>query len=171
MRTLLCTLGLLSALFGALPAQAQFDNHSLGVSLGYMNFQKTAGLEGGVFLGLEGSYYIEGGFDFVSLTKLSFPKDPISNKRVVGVAPSAGIRYLFLEESIRPYAGADLSYLFVFRPETTGQYVGIGPNVGLDLFVTDSVSVGVRGQYIFYIALNEETQHSLAFSAGAAAYF
>jgi outer membrane protein len=33
------------------------------------------------------------------------------------------------------------------------------------------VSLGLRGQYNFYIALNEKTQNSLTGSVGAAAYF
>ena len=171
MRTLLCALGLFVALFSAAPAHAQFANRSLGLSLGYMVFKSTAGLEGGVFLGLDASLYIESGFDMVSLTKITFPKDPVSGKRVVGVAPSIGFRYLFLEETFRPYAGSDLSFLFVFREESTGQYVGVGPNAGFDFFVADTVSLGLRAQYNFYIALNEETQNSLTVSAGAAAYF
>lgn len=171
MRTLLCVLGLAAALFAATPAQAQFSNRSLGLSLGFMNFNRTAGLEGGAFVGFDASYYIENGFDLVSLTKLSFPKDPGTGKRVVGLAPSVGIRYLFMEESFRPYVGNDISYLFVFRSGSTGQYVGLGPNLGFDLFVTDSVSLGLRGQYNFYIALNEKTQTSLTGSVGAAAYF
>ncbi len=171
MRTLLCALGLFVALFSASPAQAQFANRSLGLSLGYMDFMNTADLEGGMFVGLDASLYIESGFDLVSLTKISFPRDPISRKRVVGLAPSIGIRYLFLEETFRPYAGSDISYLFVFREGSTGQYVGIGPNAGFDYFVADTVSLGLRAQYNFYIALNEETKNSLTVSAGAAAYF
>lgn len=171
MRTLLCALGLAVALLGAAPAHAQFANRSLGLSLGYMDFNRTAGLEGGFFLGFDASLYIESGFDLVSLTKLTFPKDPATGKRIVGLAPSVGIRYLFLEEQFRPYAGTDLSYLFVFRANNTGQYVGLGPNVGFDFFVADTVSLGLRAQYNFYIALNEETQTSLTLSAGAAAYF
>ncbi|WP_224249385.1 hypothetical protein [Hyalangium gracile] len=171
MRTLFCALGLAVALFGASPAHAQFANRSLGLSFGYMDFNRTGGLEGGFFVGFDASYYIESGFDLVSLTKLSFPRDPATGKRVVGLAPSVGIRYLFLEETFRPYAGTDLSYLFVFKSGSTGQYVGLGPNLGFDYFVTDTVSLGLRGQYIFYIALNEKTQSSLTFSAGAAAYF
>jgi outer membrane protein len=136
-----------------------------------MDFNRTGGLQGGFFVGFDASYYIESGFDLVSLTKLTFPKDPGTGKRVVGLAPSVGIRYLFTEESFRPYAGADISYLFVFRPEATSQYVGLGPNLGFDYFVTDTVSLGLRGQYNFYIALNEKTQSSLTASVGAAAYF
>jgi len=171
MRTLFCALGLFVALLGSAPAHAQFDNNSLGLSLGYMDFNRTAGLEGGVFVGLDASLYIENGFDLVTLTKITFPKDPATGKRIIGVAPSIGIRYLFMEESFRPFAGTDISYLLIFRSTSTGQYVGLGPNVGFEYFVSDSVSLGLRGQYNFYIALNEKTQTSLTFGATAAAYF
>lgn len=171
MRTLFCALGLFVALLGSAPAHAQFDNNSLGLSLGYMDFNRTAGLEGGVFVGLDASLYIENGFDLVTLTKITFPKDPATGKRIIGVAPSLGIRYLFMEESFRPFAGTDISYLLIFRATSTGQYVGLGPNVGFEYFVSDSVSLGLRGQYNFYIALNEKTQTSLTFGATAAAYF
>jgi outer membrane protein len=171
MRTLFCALGLSVALLWAAPAHAQYDNNSLGLSLGFMDFNRTAGLEGGFFLGFDASLYIESGFEAVSLTKLTFPKDPATGKRVIGLAPSLGLRYLFLEESLRPFAGTDISYLLVFRENSTGQYVGLGPNVGFEYFVGDSVSIGLRGQYNFYIALNEKTQTSLTFGATGAAYF
>jgi outer membrane protein len=172
MRTLLCTLAFALALLGAAPAHAQFANRSLGLSLGYMDFNATKGLDSTFFLGIDASLYIENGFELVSLSKIAFPKDTTDpeEKRVVGLAPSIGLRYLFSEESIRPYVGSDISYLIVFK-ESVSNFVGIGPNVGVDFFVSDSVSVGVRGQYNFYIALNEKTQTSLTLSAGAAAYF
>jgi outer membrane protein len=171
MRTLLCALGLVAALLGATPAQAQFANRSLGLSLGYMKFNRTGTLEGGYFVGLDASYYIESGFDLVSLTKLTFPRDPSTGKRVVGLAPSVGIRYLFMEETFRPYVGTDISYLFIFKPEATTQFVGLGPNLGFDFFITDSLSLGLRGQYNIYVALNDELRTSLTGSVGAAAYF
>ena len=170
-RSLVWMLGLTSILLTALPAQAQFANRSLGVSAGYIDFDRSAGLDGGLFLGLEGSLYIENGFDLVSLSKISFPRDPITGRRVVGLAPSVGIRYLILEESIRPYVGTDLSYLFVFTDAVTMNFVGIGPNVGIDYFVTDTVSLGARAQYNIYVMLNEPTQNSLTLSLGVAAYF
>lgn len=159
------------ALLGAAPAHAQFANRSLGLSLGYMNFQRTAGLDSGAFIGIDASVYIENGFELVSLTKITFPLDPATDKRVIGLAPSVGMRYLFMEESIRPYLGADLSYLLVFKDASTPQYVGLGPNAGIDFFVSESISLGARAQYNFYIALNEETQTSLILSGGVAAYF
>ena len=171
MRKLLCVLGFALALLGAAPAHAQFANRSLGLSLGYLNFDRTAGLDSGAFVGLDASVYIENGFEVVSLTKIAFPLDPATDKRVIGLAPSVGMRYLFLEESIRPHVGADLSHLIVFKEPTTPQYVGVDPNAGIDFFVSESISVGARAQYNFYIALNEETQNSLIFSGGVAAWF
>lgn len=172
MRTYLCAFGLLAALLGAAPAHAQFSNRSLGLSLGYMDFKDTAGLAGTPFIGLEGSLYIENGFEVVSLSKLMFPTDTYASpeKRVVGLAPSLGIRYLLMEESIRPYIGTDVSYLIVFK-DSVSNFVGIGPNAGVDFFLSDSVSMGLRVQYNFYLALNEDTQRSLTGSLGFATYF
>jgi outer membrane protein len=159
------------ALLVAPSAHAQYANHSLGLSAGYMRFAEDSQLEPGLFLGLEGSYYLDAGFELVSLTKLALPRDPVTGERVVGVAPSAGLRYLFAEENVRPYLGTDLSYLMVFKRAGMQQYMGVGPNVGVDLFVGDATSLGARAQYNFYVRLNEPLQTSLTFSLGAATYF
>ncbi|QRO00428.1 outer membrane beta-barrel protein [Archangium violaceum] len=171
MRSYLSALGIAVALFVAAPAHAQFANRSLGLSAGYMNFNGTASLNSTVFIGFDASLYIESGFEVVSLTKLAFPQDPISGKRVVGLAPSLGIRYLILEESIRPYVGADLSYLHVFKDQGESNFVGIGPNAGVEFFVTDSVSLGARAQFNAYLSLSERVQTSLILSAGTSVYF
>jgi outer membrane protein len=171
MRTLLAVLCPLAVALLAAPAHAQYANHGLGLSAGYMRFAEDSQLEPGLFLGLEGSYYLDAGFELVSLSKLALPRDPVTGDRVVGIAPSAGLRYLFAEEGLRPYVGTDLSYLLVFKPAGTQQYMGVGPNVGLDLFVGDSTSVGARAQYNFYVRLNEPLQTSLTVSLGAATYF
>ncbi|HEX8825115.1 MAG TPA: hypothetical protein VF794_34675 [Archangium sp.] len=171
MRTFLSALGFSVALFAAAPAHAQFANRSLGVSAGYMSFNGTASLTSTGFLGFDASLYIENGFEVVSLTKIAFPADPISGRRVVGLAPSLGIRYLFLEESIRPYVGADLSYLHVFKPQGDSNFAGVGPNAGLDFFVSDSISIGARAQFNAYLSLEERVQTSVIVSAGTAVYF
>jgi outer membrane protein len=171
MRSYLSALGIAVALFVAAPAHAQFANRSLGLSAGYMNFNGTASLNSTVFIGFDASLYIESGFEVVSLTKLAFPEDPISGKRVVGLAPSLGIRYLILEESIRPYVGADLSYLHVFKDQGESNFVGIGPNAGIEFFVTDSVSLGARAQFNAYLSLSERVHTSLILSAGTSVYF
>jgi outer membrane protein len=171
MRSFLSALALVAALFVAAPAHAQFANHGLGLSAGYMNFNNTASLSSTAFLGFDASLYIEGGFEVVSLTKLSFPKDPITGLRVVGLAPSVGVRYLLLEETIRPYIGADLSYLHVFKDSGESNFVGLGPNAGVEFFVSDSVSLGVRAQFNAYFGLNASVQTSLTAAATTAVYF
>lgn len=171
MRSLLHALGIAVALFVATPAQAQFANRSLGLSLGYMNFNGTASLSSTGFIGFDASLYIESGFEVVSLTKVAFPLDPISGKRVIGLAPSLGIRYLILEESLRPYVGADLSYLHVFKPQANSSYFGLGPNAGVEYFVSDSISLGARVQFNFYLSLEERVQTSLIGSLGSSVYF
>ncbi|HEX5748406.1 MAG TPA: outer membrane beta-barrel protein [Archangium sp.] len=171
MRSFLLALGLSVALFAAAPAHAQFANRSLGLSLGYMNFNNTASLNSTAFIGFDATLYIESGFEAVSLTKISFPEDPITGKRVVGLAPSLGIRYLFFEESIRPYVGADLSYLHVFKEQGESNFFGVGPNVGIEFFVSDSISLGARGQFNAYLSLSERVQTSLILSASASVYF
>ena len=171
MRSLLSTLALLAALFTAAPSHAQFANRSLGLSLGYMNFNNTVSLSHTGFIGFDASLYIENGFEVVSLTKLAFPYDPISDRRVLGLAPSLGLRYLFLEEAVRPYVGADLSYLHIFKPQGDSNFFGLGANVGIEVFVSDSISLGARGQFNVYLALNEGSQTSLMGSLGASVYF
>jgi outer membrane protein len=171
MRSLLHALGLAVALFVAAPAHAQFENRSIGLSAGYMSFNDTASLGSTAFLGFDASHYIESGFELVSLTKLAFPLDPVSGKRVIGLAPSLGIRYLFMEESIRPYVGADLSYLHVFKPQAGLGFVGVGPNAGVELFVSDSISLGARAQFNAYLSLEERVQTSLIVSGGSSVYF
>ncbi len=171
MRSFLSALALLATLFVAAPSHAQFANRSLGLSLGYMNFNNTASLSSTGFIGFDATLFIEGGFEVVSLTKLAFPYDPISDRRVLGLAPSVGLRYLFLQESIRPYVGADLSYLHVFKPQGDSNFFGLGANAGIEFFVSDSISLGVRGQFNVYLSLNEATQTSLMGSGGASIYF
>jgi outer membrane protein len=171
MRSFLLALGLLAGLLFAAPAQAQFANRGMGLSLGYMNFNRTAGLDGGFVIGFEASLYLEHRFELISLSKLVFPEDPGTGRRLVGFAPSLGVRYLLLEESIRPYLGADISYLYIFRGDQPLQYVGIGPNAGIEFFVIDWLSLGARGQYNVYLALNEPVQTSLIGAGVLTLYF
>jgi len=172
MRSFLSALGIATALLVAAPAHAQFANRSVGLSAGYMNFNGTTSLNSTFFLGFDATLYIENGFEVVSLTKLAFPYDPISQQRVIGLAPSLGIRYLFMEESLRPYVGADLSYLHVFMPQVNEGYVGLGPNAGIDFFVSDSISLGARAQFNTYLSPRTGWMRaSLLLSAGSAVYF
>ncbi|HZH02323.1 MAG TPA: hypothetical protein VEY30_00985, partial [Myxococcaceae bacterium] len=92
-------------------------------------------------------------------------------RQVVGVAPSVGLRYLFSEEGLRPYAGLDLSFLLTFREVGIRSYFGLGPNIGLDYFLSDTFSIGVRGQYNLYVALNTPLQTAIGAQLVLATYF
>jgi len=67
--------------------------------------------------------------------------------------------------------GADLSYLHLFKSQGEQNFVGVGPNAGLELFVSDSVSLGARAQFNAYLSLDEPVQTSLILSAGTSVYF
>jgi len=164
---------LLAALFWAAPASAQFSNRSLGLTVGYMDIDDADRLDNGIPIGLMGSLYIENGFEAVAHFDVMILREQIAsgNKQVVGIAPSIGIRYLFSEEQIRPYAGLDLSFLLTFRDAGVKSYFGLGPNLGIDFFVSSSVSLGVRAQYNLYLTLNSPIQNSIAGQVVAATYF
>ena len=159
------------ALFAATSAHAQFANRSLGLSAGYMSFNNTASLNSTVFLGFDASLYIENGFEVVSLTKIASPDGSHQRAAGGGPGPLVGIRYLFMEESFRPYLGADLSYLHIFKPQGDSDFFGVGPNAGLEFFVSDSISLGARAQFNVYLSLRERVQTSVILSAGSSVYF
>src|SRR5688500_9880773 len=96
----------LGVLLCAGTAQAQFANRSLGLSVGYLSLENSdAGVDSGVPIGIDASLYIENGFDLTANFQVMILNQ--LDSQVVGVAPATGIRYLFSEESFRPYAGAD----------------------------------------------------------------
>lgn len=167
--TLLLAVATLCTLW-APEAHAQFANRSIGLSAGYLSLTPDAGIDQGIPISFDASLYIEGGFDFVASVPLMILREP-GGRQVIGMAPSTGIRYLFSEETVRPYIEADLSYLHVFRPEGTTNFVGLGPSAGIDVFVGSSVSVGVRGVYTFYLALNTPVTSSFGALAGVKTYF
>jgi outer membrane protein len=163
------------ALCAAGEARAQFANKSLGLQVGFLTLNGVAGgeLDWGLPVGLNGSLYVENGFEVVAQVGVIVAHDRILNQNILALdGPALGIRYLFLEESVRPYVGLDLSYLQLFgtsaQPNTA--FAGLGPNVGLDYFVTDSISIGVRVRFNIYLSLNE-VWTSLGATLAAATYF
>ncbi len=74
---------------------------------------------------------------------------------------SLGVRYFFLEATLRPWAGIQLSGLvLVTKPEVTW-FVGPGVSAGVDYFFTDSVAAGVRASYDFFAMINKVPRHNL----------
>ncbi len=144
-------------------AQAQYANRALGGGVGLI------GLTGGdtssqltfptIPIYLEGHLYIENGFDlFIHIpgmivsTKINAPTST-GEGLVFGTGGDLGVRYLFMEESVRPWAAVYLTGLVVFRSDTVVM-VGPGGAVGLDYFINDSTSIGLRAFFNLYLELN-----------------
>lgn len=182
MKRLVCVVLVAGALFASGEAHAQFANRSLGLQVGYMDLDQVAGvIDWGVPLGLTYSAYIDNGFEWTfNINGMLLTVSQVGDQspgQVLGVAGGPGIRYLFLQESLRPYLGTDLSYLHVFfgnlGADYTANYVGVGPFAGLDYFVTDSVSIGAKAQLNVYVTLTNrlEFQTSKGLFLTASAWF
>lgn len=185
MRKTLSTWVLAFGLLAATQAQAtaSFANRNLG--LGVSGFtvigDPTAmGINWGVPITLEGGLYIENGFEVYLKVPLVF-----ANQRfgVEGTATGEGIvlasggqfgvRYLFLEESIRPYVAVHIAGLYFIRNTASlnNFFGGPGAAVGVDFFVNDSISLGLRGYADLYITLNRPVNLALGGGLYATTYF
>ena len=163
------------AVLAAAEGRAQsFGNKSLGLGLGFL------GLNGGdrepvkwAFAAtLEGELYIDSGFQaYLRIPFMLAHQDccvadsTLRNGEglVIGTGGQLGVRYMFLEEAIRPYVGLHLSGLYFAREgETyadgsavTGNFqFGPGVCAGIDFFVAESISLGARAFFDLYIVLN-----------------
>jgi outer membrane protein len=168
-------LGGMCALFLAGPARAQFANKSLGLQTGFMSLSGATGeeLDYGIPVGLCGSIYIENGFDVVAHIGIMVVHDKVLNQNVLALdGPALGVRYLFMEESIRPFAGMDISFLNIFgnANQQNTAFAGLGPNAGVEFFVSDSISIGLIARFNLYISLNEVWE-SFGANAQVATYF
>jgi outer membrane protein len=165
MRKTLSTWMLAVALFGAAEAQASasFANRMLGISGGYSAFTANqVALSTVIPFALEAGYYIESGFDLYLRVQLGlirqgvgFGVDRNSPGFLFGIGGQLGIRYLFLEESVRPYVGIHLAGLGLPSDLRIGPpgYGGLGACGGVDFFLADSISLGVRGYIDFLMSV------------------
>jgi outer membrane protein W len=180
----------LGVIFLATPAQAQFQNKSIGLNFGYLNPFST-GPDAVVLalpIGITFTYYIENHFDLVFegdaiLARQNQDVNPATNIFGFKVVP-IGFRYLFTEEAFRPYVGVDLSFTYLFTsagPSAVANasvlggvqnqyFVGLSPNVGFDYFVADNLSLGLKARFDLDIALNSVGE-SFDVTARIATYF
>ncbi len=169
---------LVVALLGSMEAQAQFANKRLGFELGGFSFN-DAEITGGLAVQLEGNYYVENGFDVGIRIPAVLLLTRVSNKQEFGTGGQLYFRYLFSEESLRPYAGLALDVLVVLRgqvmgdTQSTNQMVFFGPQAfgGLDFFVVDTVSIGARGFFTAHIAINNRNVFRPTFGGFANVHF
>jgi outer membrane protein len=154
-------------------ASAQFENHSVSLSAGYVSMDEGTGSSHGVPIGLGYTGYIESGFEWTVNLEAIFVRTRVTERNVFGLAGGPGIRYLFLQEAVRPFVGAELSYLHLFANDESSSYLGVGPKVGLDFFVTAQFSLGVNGQFKVYGTFRDrvETQTALSASVLGRAWF
>lgn len=144
-------------------AHAQFSNRRIGFELGGLKFDDSE-VVGGPSVQLEGTFYIENGFDVGLRVPFTLFLTNQANKQRFGTGGQLYGRYLFSEESLRPYAGLALDVVVIIRqasenssdPTSGNQMVFWGPQAfaGLDYFIADTVSIGARGFFTLFIGIN-----------------
>lgn len=167
MRKMLSSWVLVFALLGGSQAlaSASFANRSLGLGISAFSLQPPGAdlVAWGLPITLEGGYYIEGGFDLYLRFEMMFLQQRIgfgADKALPGLLPAFGgqfgVRYLFLEENVRPYVNLHLAGMGFPTAERIGPvgYGGIGAGGGVDFFVSESISLGVRAYVDLFLMLN-----------------
>lgn len=138
---------------GAAGATANYGNRNLGVSLGAYRLQNdSVAVDWALYLSLEGGFYIDDGFEFYGRVGFSAGPERTSGATVIpafGILGQAGVRYLFSQESLRPWAGLHLAGAGFFKTANTldsSQVLAGGPgvNLGLDYFAGESIAIGAR---------------------------
>ena len=182
MRKALLGVALLGCVFSTSEAHAQFANRSVGLSPGFFKLF-APDVNWMVPLTLDGSFYAENGFDiFVhapvaisSIRAVDSTGAANPNYITFGWGLQIGARYLFLEESIRPYVGLQVSAIFILRdPNPVLFYAGPGVTGGVDFFASDTFSIGPRVFYDFFIGVADgqvTLRHQLGGALNFSVYF
>jgi outer membrane protein len=159
------------AFLAAGQVRAQFANRSLGFSGGYMSLTEPT-LDRGIPLGLMATFYMDDGWEMTFRAHGLIVTLATGGTQTFAVDGGAGIRKLFLQESFRPYLGAELSYLQVFLPGGGAiNYAAASPAVGFDYMLGSQLSVGPRGQFNVYWFLNRSLAFAWALTLEVAAYY
>jgi len=155
----------LCAMVGGGAAHAQFANRSLGFSVGYI--QLSDNIVNRAFpVGVMGTLYLEDGWEAtIHLHGLVVTLAINNGLQSWAVDGGIGLRYLFLQEQVRPYVGLDLSYFQLLGDAAGGllNYVGASPVLGADFMIGPQLSVGPRAQVNVYWMLNRNV--NLAYQA------
>lgn len=149
---------LLSLCFAVPLARAQYQPNLLTVAPAVEVVLGPADVHAGLLL--EYSRYLESGFDFyarvpVLLTHTPAGADtPSGSGWVVSTGLSLGVRYLFLEEQVRPWLGLHAASTLLGTTPSLSWYVGPGTSAGLDVVLSESFVVGARVTWDVFIVLN-----------------
>ncbi len=164
-------------LLSASAAQAQFANKRLGIEVGGLSFQDHD-ITFGLVAALDGSYYIENGFEIGLRIPFALLLTRESTQQLFGTGGQLYVRYLISEEALRPWIGLEVDVLGILRgadaANPNGQqsvFWGPGATAGLDYFVGDTVSIGIRPFFTLYIALNNNEPIRIGWGGMAAFHF
>ena len=158
-----------AAVFGLLlarDAQAQYSPRTFAVGARFSGFAGSSE-RWAPALTLDGSWYIDHGFDVFLQVPLMIiqtsagAETPSGAGQLFGTGGHLGIRYLFLQERVRPYAGVQLSALVLITKPELHYFFGPGAMAGVDFYLTDFLSLGVRGSYDLFVELNRPLRHGL----------
>lgn len=150
-------------------ARAQFNNSSLSAGP-LLNSVIGQGPQYG--LALEYDRYLESGFEFIARAPVVIAETPSGADtpsgagRVFGTGLSLGARYLFLEEALRPWVGAQLTWTILITQPSAVWALGAGPSVGVDWVFSESFALSLRGSYDVFVELNRPWRHQLSVTLG-----
>ena len=153
-------IALLFTLVASASAHAQFQNRHIGIELSPMRFTDSD-VTTGLMATLDGAWYLDHGFEIGLRVPLAMFLTASSSKQLLGTGGQLYARYLFLQETVRPWAGLELDVLYIFRDNpnqatNTQVFVGPGASLGLEYFVTNEVSIGARTMVTLYFAVNND---------------
>jgi outer membrane protein len=153
-----------AALCLAAPARAQFANHSIGFEAGYLFIESGVQAGSGPDIGLEATLYLDAGFELYLRTLVGLHKDSAvdPSQTAVGIFPAMGVRYLFSEESLRPYLGVSVSYMHFFGDGLPGSLFAVSPNAGIEYFFEANTALGLQAEYHRILALNDPGGNAFA---------
>ena len=146
-------------------ALAQYAPQSLGLGPHVTFVPGSRSVMWGV--AIEFSHYLEGGFEFFSrvpvlIAETSVGADTVDGSgRVFSTGLSLGVRYLFAEGMLRPWAGLQLGGVVLITKPDPVWYLGTGVTLGIDWILSESWSVGARGIYDVFIDLNRPWRHQV----------
>jgi outer membrane protein len=151
-------------------ATASFAPRELGLGVGSFALLPHGAdqVSWGLPITLEAGYYVDSGFDLYLRVPLMLLQQ-VSGTTILATGGQFGLRYLFMEESIRPYVMLHLAGIYFFRDAATqgpNFYAGPGTGVGVDFFVADSISLGIRGTADLFLTLNAKVNVLFALGGG-----
>jgi outer membrane protein len=174
MRTLVALALLGLGLLVAPDAHAQFQNRSLGARLGFVDESGALGLKPSIpvpTLSIDGTLYVESGFDVGLRFTAGIQRSKLNGLNQVVLYPAAQLRYLIVEDYLRPYIGAAITYIHIFDTGSgesagiagtaTENLVGFSPLLGLEYSISEQVSIGGSIEPAILLQLNGGPYFSL----------